>query len=64
MNISRIFSKKKKSTNTVNSQRAFTHLTNDDIALVTGGSNQATADLSTEIPTLYPIVEVDDVDPR
>ena len=64
MNISRIFSKKKKSTNTVNSQRAFTHLTNDDIALVTGGSNQGTADLSTEIPTLYPIIVVKDVNPQ
>ena len=62
MNMSSIFSKKKKSTNTVNSQKAFTSLTNDDIALVTGGSKQATADLSTEMPTLYPIVEVDDVD--
>ena len=62
MNMSSIFSKKKKSTNTVNSQRAFTSLTSDDIALVTGGSKQATADLSTEMPTLYPIIEVDDVD--
>ena len=60
MNMSSIFSKKKKSTNTVNSQRAFTSLTNDDIALVTGGSNQGTADSSTQVPTLYPTIIVGD----